>query len=56
MCYASVGVVQVMRNMALDLVAVAFSPAALADHIFPHVVITFLKWDVACLVFFLTLF
>jgi hypothetical protein len=36
-------VVQVMRNMALDLMAVAFSPIALADHIFPHVVLAFLK-------------
>jgi hypothetical protein len=50
------GVVQVMINMTLDLVAVAFSPIALADHVFPHVVPAFLKWDVACLVFFLTLF
>jgi hypothetical protein len=49
-------VVQVVSNMALELVAVAFSPTALADHVFPHVVIAFLKWDVACLVFFLTLF
>jgi hypothetical protein len=50
------GVVQVMINMTLDLVAVAFSPTALADHVFPHVVPAFLKWDMACLVFFLTLF
>jgi hypothetical protein len=50
------GMVQVMSNMALDLVAVAFSPTALADHVFPHVVPAFLKLDVACLVFFLTLF
>jgi hypothetical protein len=50
------GVVQVMSNMALDLVVVAFNPIALADHVFPHVVPAFLKWDVACLVFFLTLF
>jgi hypothetical protein len=49
-------VVQVMINMTLDLVAVAFSPAALADHVFPHEVPAFLKWDMACLVFFLTLF
>jgi hypothetical protein len=46
------GVVQVVINMTLDLVAVAFSPTALADHVFPHVVPTFLKWDMACLVFF----
>jgi ribosomal protein L30/L7E len=50
------GVVQVMINMTLDLVAVAFCPTALADHVFPHVVPAFLKWDVTCLVFFLTLF
>jgi hypothetical protein len=50
------GVVQVMINMTLDLVAVAFSPIALADHVFPHVVPAFLKWDMACLEFFLTLF
>jgi hypothetical protein len=49
------GVVQVVINMTLDLVAVAFSPTALADHVFPHVVPAFLKWDMA-LVFFLTLF
>jgi hypothetical protein len=49
-------VVQVVINMTLDLVAVAFSPTALADHVFPHVVSAFLKWDVACFVFFLTLF
>jgi hypothetical protein len=49
-------VIQVMSNMALDLVVVAFSPTVLADHIFPHVVIASLKWDVAYLVFFLTLF
>jgi hypothetical protein len=46
----------VMINMTLDLVAVAFSPIVLADHVSPHVVPAFLKWDVACLVFFLTLF
>jgi hypothetical protein len=45
-----------MINMTLDLVAVAFSPIVLADHVSPHVVPAFLKWDVACLVFFLTLF
>jgi ribosomal protein L30/L7E len=50
------GMVQVMINMTLDLVAMAFSPISLADHVFPHVVLAFLKWDVACLVFFLTLF
>jgi hypothetical protein len=50
------GVVQVMINMTLDLVTVAFSPTVLADHVFPHVVPAFLKWDMACLVFFLTLF
>ena len=49
-------VVQVVINMTLDLAAVAFSPTALADHVFPHVVFAFLKWDMACLVFFLTLF
>jgi hypothetical protein len=35
---------------------VDFSPTVLADHVFPHVVPAFLKWDMACLVFFLTLF
>jgi len=52
------GVVEVMINMTLNLVVVALllSPIALADHVFPFVVIAFLKWDVACLVFFLTLF
>jgi hypothetical protein len=50
------GVIQVVRNMALDLAAVAFGPTALADHVFPLVVAIFLKWDVAWLVFFLTLF
>jgi hypothetical protein len=49
-------VVQVMINMTLDLVAVAFSPTVLANHVFPHEVPAFLKWDMACLVFFLTLF
>jgi hypothetical protein len=50
------GVVQVIINMTLDLVAVAFNPTALADHVFPHVVPAVLKWDMVCLVFFLTLF
>jgi hypothetical protein len=50
------GVVQVMINMTLDLVVVAFSPTALADHVFPHVVPAFLKWDMTCLVFLLTFF
>ena len=50
------GVVQVVINMTLDLVAVVFSPTVLVDHVFPHVVLAFLKWDMACLVFFLTLF
>jgi hypothetical protein len=50
--------VQVMVNMTLNPMAVAlvFSPTALADHIFPHVVTAFLKWDMSCLVFFLTFF
>ena len=48
--------VQVVVNMTMDPMAVAFSPTALADHVFPLMVITFLKWDVVCLVFFLTLF
>ena len=50
------GGVLVVINMTLDLAAVAFSPTVLADHVFPHVVLAFLKWDMACLVFFLTLF
>ena len=50
------GMVQVVINMTLDLVAVAFSPTTLANHVFPHVVTAFLKWDMVCLVFFLTLF
>jgi hypothetical protein len=45
------GVVQIMINMTLDLVTVAFSPTALADHIFSHMVPAFLKWDMSCLVF-----
>jgi hypothetical protein len=49
-------VVQVMINMTLDLTVVAFSLTVLADHVFPHMVPTFLKWDMACLVFFLALF
>jgi hypothetical protein len=49
-------VVQVMINMTLNLTAVAFSPTALVDHVFPHLVPAFLKLDMACLVFFLTLF
>jgi hypothetical protein len=49
-------VVQVVINMTLDLAVVAFSPTALADHIFPHMVNASLKWDMVCLVFFLTLF
>jgi len=50
------GVVRVMINMTLDLTAVAFSPTTLANHVFPHMVTAFLKWDMVCLVFFLTLF
>jgi hypothetical protein len=49
-------VVQVVINMTLDLTAVVFSPTVLADHVFPHVVPAFLKWDMTGLVFFLTLF
>jgi len=48
--------VLVVLNMTLNLVAVAFSLTALADHVFPLVVIASLKWDMACLVFFQTLF
>jgi len=50
------GVAQVMIYMTLDLATVAFSPTLLADHVFPHVVIASLQWDMACMVFFLTLF
>jgi hypothetical protein len=50
------GVVQVMINMTLDLVAVVFSPIVLADHVFLHVVPAFLKWDMTRLVFLLTFF
>ena len=50
------GVAQVMINMTLDLATVAFDPTLLADHVFPHVVIASLQWDMACMVFFLTLF
>jgi hypothetical protein len=46
------GMVQVMINMTLDLVVVAFSPIALVDQVFPHVELIFLKWDMTCLVFF----
>ena len=51
-------VVQVVVNMTLNPMAVAlvFSPTALVDHVFPHMVIASLKWDMVCLVFFLTLF
>jgi hypothetical protein len=49
-------VVQVMINMTLALTAVAFSLIVLADLVFPHVGPTFLKWDMVCLVFLLTLF
>jgi len=38
-------VAQVMIYMTLDLATVAFSPTLLADHVFPHVVTAFLKWD-----------
>jgi hypothetical protein len=48
--------VQIVINMTLDLMTVAFSPTVQLDHVFPHVVPAFLKWDMACLVFFLTLF
>jgi hypothetical protein len=37
------GVVQVVINMTLDLVIVAFSPIVIADHVIPHVVPAFLK-------------
>jgi hypothetical protein len=52
------GVVLVMINMTLNPMAMAlvFGPTALADHVFLHVVFASLKWDMACLVFFLTLF
>ena len=39
------GGVLVVINMTLNLVAVAFSPTTLADHVSPLVVIAFLKWD-----------
>jgi hypothetical protein len=48
--------VQVMVNMTLDPVAVAFSPTDLVNHVFPHAMIALLKWNMECLVFFLTLF
>ena len=50
------GVAQVMINMTLDLATVAFNPTLLADHVFPYMVIASLQWDMACMVFFLTLF
>ena len=45
--------VLVVLNMTLNPVAVplAFSPTALVEHVFPHMVIASLKWDMACLVF-----
>jgi hypothetical protein len=51
-------VVQVVLSMTLNPVtaALVFGPTALADHVFPHMVFAFLKWDILCLVFFLTLF
>ena len=48
--------VLVVIDMTLNLMAVLFILAALADHVCPLVVIASLKWDMACLVFFLTLF
>jgi len=50
------GGVLVVIDMTLNLVAVAFGLIALADHVLLHVVIASLKWDMACLVFSLTLF
>ena len=50
------GGVLVVFNMTLNLVTVASSLTTLADHIFPLILIASLKWDMACLVFFLTLF
>ena len=47
--------VQVVANTTLDYVVV-FHLTALADHVFPLVVIAFLKWDLICLVFFLIFF
>ena len=47
------GVVQVVTSTALSLVAMALRLTALADHVFPHVVIALLKWDVACIMLFL---
>ena len=47
--------VQVVANTTLDSVVV-FHLTALADHVFPLVVIAFLKWDLICLVFFLIFF
>jgi len=47
--------VQIVANTTLDSVVV-FSLTVLADHVFPLVVIAFLKWDLVCLVFFLTFF
>ena len=44
-------VAQVMINMTLDLATVAFSPVLLADHVFPHMVIASLQWNMACMVF-----
>ena len=50
------GGVLVVFNMTLNLVAVIFGLIASADHVFPHVMIASPKWDMACLVFSLTLF
>lgn len=47
---------RVLGNMTMDLVGVFLSPIGLVDHVFPFVMITILKWDLGCLVFFLTLF
>jgi hypothetical protein len=48
--------VQVIVNTTLSSVVVAFSHTTLVDHVFLLMVIAFLKWDMVCLVFFLTLF
>ena len=48
--------VQVVVNMSIDSVAVAFSSVALVDYGFPLMVLLPPKWDMVCLVFVLTLF
>jgi len=46
------GGVQVVINMIMDPMVVAFSPTALAEHVFSIMVLATPKWVMVCLVFF----